>query len=162
MHISSFNQTKRLAGLLLALWVMTSQLGCVRRRMTIRSDPPGAVVYVDERRIGVTPVSASFTYYGTRDIQLVKDGYETVKEKHRVAAPWYQYPVVDFFAENLWPLETRDERVLEFDLPPMKTAVPTQVMERAEQLRSQTQQGLTTPLMDSGGARPAGQMVPRR
>ncbi|MFW6170211.1 MAG: PEGA domain-containing protein [Planctomycetota bacterium] len=117
--------------------------------MTIRSNPAGAVVYVDERRIGVTPVSTSFTYYGTRDIQLVKDGHETVKEKHRIAAPWYQYPVVDFFAENLWPVETRDERILEFDLPPMRTTVPTDVMNRAEQLRNESQRGLMTPLLES-------------
>lgn len=148
MDIFHFHRTRHLAGILLALGIVTSQLGCVRRRMTIRSNPEGAVVYVDERRIGVTPVSTGFTYYGTRDIQLVKDGYETVKEKHRIATPWYQYPVVDFFAENLWPVETRDERVLEFDLPPMRTTVPTEVMNRAEQLRGETQRGFMTPLLE--------------
>ncbi len=112
--------------------------------MTIRSNPPGAVVYVDERRIGVTPVSTSFTYYGTRNFQVVKDGYETVKEEHRFTTPWYEYPVVDFFSENLWPFETRDERIVDFDLPPMKTTSPTKVMARADQLRGEAQQGLVT------------------
>ena len=71
--------TSQLPWILLALLFATSQVGCVRRRMTIRSDPPGAVVFVDERRIGVTPVSTNFTYYGTRNVQLVKDGHETAK-----------------------------------------------------------------------------------
>jgi len=136
-----------------ALVVVSGQLGCVRRRMTIRSNPPGAVVYVDERRIGVTPVSTGYTYYGTREIQLVKDGHETVTEKHRFAAPWYQYPGIDFFAENLWPFETRDERVLDFDLPPMQAAVPADVMRRAEQLRGEAQQGMVTPLVEPRPAR---------
>jgi len=137
--------TRRSAWLLLALLAVTAPTGCVRRRMTVRSNPPGAVVFVDERRIGVTPVSTSFTYYGTRNVQVVKDGYETVTEPHKFRTPWYQYPVVDFFAENLWPFEVRDERVLDFNLAPQQTVPPTQVIQRAEQLRSEAQQGLITP-----------------
>ena len=46
------------APLLLSLAVLAaSQTGCVRRRMTIRSDPPGALVYVDDQQIGATPIS---------------------------------------------------------------------------------------------------------
>lgn len=123
--------------------------------MTVRSDPPGAVVYVDERRIGVTPVSTGFTYYGTRNVQVIKDGHETVREEHRIAAPWYQYPVIDFFAENLWPFEIRDERVLDFQLPPQQTTPPAQVMQRAEQLRGDAQRGLVTPLVQPGAAQGA-------
>ncbi len=145
MSISLPNTTRPLTWLLLALLAFASQVGCVRRRMTIRSNPPGAVVYVDERRIGVTPVSTGFTYYGTRNIQVVKDGYETVREEHRFTTPWYEYPVVDFFSENLWPFETRDERIVDFELPPMKTTSPTKVMEHATQLRNEAQQGLVTP-----------------
>ena len=104
-------------------------------------------MYVDERRLGVTPVSTDFTYSGTRNVQLVKDGYETVKEKHRVRAPWYQYPVIDFFSENLWPFEVRDERILDYDLPPMQAAPPAQVLERGDQLRNEAHRGLTTPLV---------------
>lgn len=140
--------THRSVWLLLAVLAITAPTGCVRRRMTIRSNPPGAVVYVDEQRIGVTPVSTNFTYYGTRDVQLVKDGYETVTEAHKFKTPWYQYPVVDFFAENLWPFEVRDERILDFNLPPQQTVPPTQVIQRAEQLRSEAQQGLMTPMVE--------------
>ncbi len=96
----------------------------------------------------MTPVSTSFTYYGTRNVQLAKDGYETVTEKHHFSTPWYEYPVVDFFSENLWPFETRDERILDFDLPPQQAAVPSQVMDRGERLRSEARQGLTTPMVD--------------
>ena len=33
--------------------------GCVRRRMTVRSNPPGAVVFVDDQEIGTTPASTA-------------------------------------------------------------------------------------------------------
>src|ERR1700690_4113146 len=76
-----FRQSPPRPTLLLVLAAIVLSLGtsgCVQRRMTIRSNPPGALVYVDDYEIGTTPVSASFTYYGTRKIRLVKDGYETL------------------------------------------------------------------------------------
>lgn len=147
MSRSLFSRSPRRAVwlVLVILWVAVGP-GCVRRRMTVRSNPSGAVVFVDQQRIGVTPVSTNFTYYGTRNVQLIKDGYETVTEEHKFQTPWYQYPVVDFFAENLWPFELRDERILDFDLPPQQTVAPSQVIRNAEQLRGEAQRGLLTPL----------------
>ena len=95
---------------LLAATVCLAQTGCVRRRMTIRSNPPGALAFVDDQEIGLTPVSTDFTYYGPRKFQLFKDGFETVTAKQRIPTPWYELPPLDFFAENVWPFEVRDER----------------------------------------------------
>ncbi len=148
MDRSRRSSTRQLIYLVVALLLVTSPSGCVRRRMTVRSNPPGAVVYVDQQRIGVTPVSTGFTYYGTRNVQVVRDGCEAVTEKHHFATPWYEYPVIDFFSENLWPLEIRDERVLDFELPPLQTVPPTQVMQRANQLRNEAQRGMVTPLVE--------------
>jgi hypothetical protein len=39
------------------LLTLLAVAGCVQRRMTIRSNPPGALVYVDDYQIGTTPVS---------------------------------------------------------------------------------------------------------
>ena len=71
--------------LLLAGIVVALATGCVQRRMTIRSNPPGALVYVDDYQIGSTPVSHDFVYYGTRKIRVVKDGYETLTDAGSVA-----------------------------------------------------------------------------
>ena len=87
--------------------------GCVQRRMTIRSNPPGALVYVDDYQIGTTPVSTDFIYYGTRKIRLVKDGYETLTVRQPFPIPWYEIFPLDFVTENLWPWEIRDERVVD-------------------------------------------------
>lgn len=113
----------------------TCLLGCVRRRMTVLSDPPGALVYVDDQEIGVTPVSAAFTYYGTRKIQLVKDGYETLTVKQTFATPWYEIPPLDFVSENLWPHETRDEQLVNFQLQPQQLLPTEKLLERAEGMR---------------------------
>ena len=109
--------------------------GCVQRRMTIRSNPPGATVYVDDEEIGQTPVSHSFTYYGTREIRLVKDGYETLTQMVTIPPPWYEIPPIDFVSENLVPGEIRDERDFCFNLVPQYVVPPEQLLGRAEDLR---------------------------
>jgi hypothetical protein len=109
--------------------------GCVQRRMTIRSNPPGALVYVDDYQLGATPVSHDFVYYGTRKIRLVKDGYETLTVRQPFPIPWYQYFPLDFVTENLIPWEIRDERVVDLAMAPAESIPPESVVARAEQAR---------------------------
>lgn len=122
---------------LLLLICVSALGGCVRRRMTVRSNPPGATVFIDGQEIGRTPVATSFTYYGTRNFRLVKDGYETISVNQRFPAPWYQVPPLDFFSENLAPQEIRDEHVVNFDLAPKANVSMDDVLIHAEQLRNQ-------------------------
>jgi len=109
--------------------------GCVQRRMTIRSSPPGALVYVDDYQIGTTPVSTDFIYYGTRKIRLVKDGYETLTVRQPFPIPWYEVFPLDFVTENLWPWEIRDERVVDLAMTTTASTPPESVVARAEQAR---------------------------
>ena len=110
--------------------------GCVRRRMTIRSNPPNAVVYVDNYQIGTTPVSTNFIHYGTRNIRIVKDGYETLTVEQPIPAPWYQIPPIDFVSEILTPTEIRDHRTLNYQLVPQRIVPPDELRSRAEDLRA--------------------------
>jgi hypothetical protein len=109
--------------------------GCVQRRMTIRSNPPGALVYVDDYQLGTTPVSHDFVYYGTRKIRLVKDGYETLTVRQPIPLPWYEIFPLDFVSENLIPWEIRDERVIDLAMQPASTEPAESVAARAEQAR---------------------------
>jgi len=132
---------------LAAVALCGSLAGCVQRRMMIRSDPPGALVYVDNYEIGTTPVSTNFTYYGTREIRLVKEGYETLTVKEPVPAPWYQVPPLDFVTENLLPGELRDHRTFQYQLAPQMIVPTEELLQRAEDLR--------------GGMQPEGMVLPR-
>jgi hypothetical protein len=111
--------------------------GCVQRRMTVRSNPPGALVYVDDQPtpIGLTPVSHDFIYYGTRKFRLVKDGYETLTVMQSIPPPWYQYVPLDFVTENFVPGEIRDQHYLDFQMRPQMVVPPEQLLARAEELR---------------------------
>lgn len=117
------------------LAICLAATGCVQRRMTIHSNPPGAMVYIDDYPIGITPVSTSFLYYGTRKIRLVKDGFQTLTVMQPVRPPLYQVIPLDFVSENLVPYEIRDERAFEYQLAP-EVIVPTeQLLARADEFR---------------------------
>lgn len=119
----------------LAIVLTASQAGCVERRMIVRTNPPGALLYVDDYEIGTTPCATSFIYYGTRKIRLVKDGYETLVVNQPLPAPWYEYFPADFVAENLVPGHIRDLRVLTYDLRPAIPVPNDQLRGRADALR---------------------------
>jgi hypothetical protein len=131
------------------------QTGCLRRRMTVRSNPPGAQVFIDDQEIGTTPCSTAFTYYGTRKITLIKDGYRTETLYHRVSAPWYQYPPLDFFAETVVPYEIDDERLVDVQLVPQEVVAEGPLRQRAEDLRNQARTGQFTPTAGLPGDAPA-------
>jgi hypothetical protein len=114
--------------------------------MTICSNPPGALVFVDDQEIGTTPVSTGFTYYGTRKIQLLKDGFETLTVKQTFFPPWYEVPPLDFVSENLWPVEQRDEHLLNFQLQPQQIVPSEKLLDRAQGLRTGALQGYAVPL----------------
>ena len=139
---------------LLALVLCASQSGCVERRVLVRTNPPGALLYVDDYPIGTTPCSFSLIYYGTRKIRLVKDGYETLTVMQSIPAPWYEYTPCDFVAENFVPGQIRDQRVLDFQLRPQVVVPTEQLLARAEGLRRgvHTATG-TTPQLSPGGVR---------
>ncbi len=119
---------------------LAGTLGCVQRRLTIRTNPPGALVYIDNYEIGTTPVSTDFIYYGQRQIRIEKPGYETLSIEQPIPAPWYQWFPLDFVSENLVPGEIRDERVLDYQLIPQRIVPPQEILSRAEELRRSSTQ----------------------
>lgn len=135
--VSQFAARRSFALLLLVMVLFAMNQGCVERRMTIRSNPPGALVYVDDQPdpIGVTPVSHDFVYYGTRKFRLVKDGYETLTVKQSIPTPWYEYVPLDFVSENLVPGQIHDQRYMDFQLRPQVVVPADQLLARAEELR---------------------------
>jgi hypothetical protein len=124
----------------IALVFTAASTGCVERRYVVTSDPPGALVYRNGVPLGPAPVDDFFVYYGDYDITLVKDGYETLHAKVKINAPWYEYPPLDFVAENLFPYTIRDIREggqFHFQLQPLQAVRPDDVLKRANELRGQ-------------------------
>lgn len=109
--------------------------------MTFVSNPPGAMVLLDGREIGYSPASADFVWYGTRRVTMIKDGYETKTDLVTVSTPWYQWPGIEFFADNFLPRRVTDRRIFNFDLQPKQIVPDEDLRSRARQLRSEAQIG---------------------
>jgi hypothetical protein len=124
-------------GVLVLLCLAAS--GCMHRRMTIRSDPPGALVLLDGKEIGYTPASIDFTYYGTREITLVKEGFETLTVMQKVKTPWYEVFPAEFVTDNLVPVKINDRHDFSYQLRPQVIVPTNELLDRAGQLRKEAE-----------------------
>ena len=112
--------------------------------MTVRTNPPGAMVSVDNQVIGASPASTPFVYYGTREFRIEADGFRTETIRRKFKPPWYQWPGIDFVTESLWPGEFRDERIVDVTLVPKALPGSDEVIARADGLRQQAGRGVVT------------------
>ena len=117
--------------------------GCVQRTITITSDPPGAMVWLNDREIGRTPVDVEFDYYGTYDVRLEREGYEPLMTSGEAAAPLWEAPGLDLAAELL-PFRLHSRVEWHYVLGP-RDDDPEALMERARELRSRVAEGRQTP-----------------
>ena len=137
-HIHS--KRPHLALTLLAL-ITLAQTGCVSRRLMVQSNPPGAMVLVEGKEVGYTPTGIDFTYYGTRELTLIKDGYETKTQLVPVRAPWYQWPVIDFFSDNFLLGRVTDRHSVQLELEPRRMVPNQELLNRGQTLRNEAQIG---------------------
>jgi hypothetical protein len=115
--------------------------GCVERVLLLRTDPPGARVSVNGVPLGASPVEWTFLHYGTVRLEaepLDADGSGAPDTRRAVldfplSPPWYQWPGIDFFADNLWPWTVVDRHEAVIVLPPAPD--PDDPHEGQEELR---------------------------
>ncbi len=108
--------------------------GCVRRTILITSEPPGALVWLNDREIGRTPVVVDFEYYGTYDVRLQRPGYEPLMTSGTASAPWWEIFGVDLLSE-LAPFPLRSWVQWQYELEP-RNDDPEALIERAQELRA--------------------------
>lgn len=111
--------------------------GCLQRRIFVTSEPDGAIVWINDQEVGRTPLDTGFTFYGTYDVRVRKEGYEPVSGPRDARAPWYEYPGPDLIASALpFPIRStvRWHYVLA-PLPPNTQEARADLVERAAELR---------------------------
>ncbi|MBS0195881.1 MAG: PEGA domain-containing protein [Planctomycetes bacterium] len=113
--------------------------GCLERRVSITSEPPGALVTANDVELGRTPLEADFTYYGTYDVRVEKEGYEPLRTKAKAQSPIYEYPPIDLVATAI-PANIEKVTTWHFKLEPRSTdqaGMEAGALERAKALREQ-------------------------
>jgi len=115
---------------LLSAYCLLLTTGCIRRQLTIRSEPDGAEILVNDKHLGVTPYTYDFEWYGWHRITLTKEGYERLDDRALIRAPFYLWIPLDL-AMELVPFPIRDTKVLSYQLV-LKKPLPEPTAPRLE------------------------------
>jgi len=106
--------------LICGLWSVVCGLcltGCIRRSLTVRSNPAGAELSLNDKRVGRTPYTEDFLWYGLYKVSLTKSGYERFDDQVLIKAPVYFWIPFDLVMELL-PVPIHDDRALSYTLTP--------------------------------------------
>jgi hypothetical protein len=97
----------------LLIAAVAATTGCIRRKMVITTEPPGAMVTLNNTYRGRTPIDIPFTVYWKYQIGLEREGYKPMTQmEHLRARPWLLEPLEFFF--ELMPFRVRDTRRLHY------------------------------------------------
>jgi hypothetical protein len=129
----------RIAAIMIAVaLVLSAGAGCVRRTIVITTDPAGALVWLNDREVGRTPVEVEFVHYGTYDVRLVREGCEPMMTSGHAQPPLWDNLGLDLVAEAL-PLDFESEIRWHYDLAPAEPdqdVLQRAVLERAQRSRA--------------------------
>jgi hypothetical protein len=73
--------------------------GCVQRKLTIVTEPAGALVVLNDEEIGTSPVTVGFEWYGDYTVRISKEGYQTLNTHQNLKRPLGDFVGVDLFAD---------------------------------------------------------------
>jgi hypothetical protein len=130
------NYVRIIAGIGLAIVLA----GCVERKLTINTNPQGAMVLLNDQEIGTSPVTVPFNWYGDYWVRLSKDGYQTLDTHRELKAPLHDYLPFDFVAQILYPGHIVDAYEWTFDLAPKEYPTRDELIESGQALRSQLEE----------------------
>ena len=123
--------------IIISLIVSVFQTGCVERKLTINTEPQGALVILNDEEIGTSPVTVSFEWYGDYWVRISKEDYETLNTHRPLKGPWYDKFPFDFFAQIIIPDRIVDSYEWTFELEPKKQISREELIKNAENLKKQ-------------------------
>lgn len=131
--------TKSNSFFLLTVSLIVSLLldGCVERKLTINTEPQGALVILNDEEIGESPVTVNFNWYGDYWVRIRKEGYQTLDTHRELKGPWYDDFPFDFFAQIISPKRIVDSYEWTFELARQEQPTREELIRNAEELKRQ-------------------------
>ena len=114
--------------------------GCVRRTIEITTSPEGALVWLNGREVGRTPVTIDFMHYGTYDLMIKKKGWEPIIDAKRAPIPVTDMPGLDLMVEIL-PIDAHHTLQWHIDMEPRDDSHAA-LLKRANGLRKEVRGNL--------------------
>ncbi|MHC4165750.1 MAG: PEGA domain-containing protein [Planctomycetota bacterium] len=132
-------QPSLLARLILCLVAVLAASGCVERKLTINTEPQGALVVLNDEEIGESPTTVNFDWYGHYNIRISKEGYETLSTHRELKAPLHDEFPFDFFAQIVNPNRIVDSYEWTFELSPRRQISREELIQKAQEAKEQLQ-----------------------
>lgn len=123
--------------IILTIMVLFSFTGCVERRLTVRTQPSNATVILNDEKVGQSPVTVRFNWYGDYKVRITKPGYETLDTHKELQAPLHDKFPFDFFAQLLYPETIVDEYTWKFELKERTDPNTGELIEQAIKMKEQ-------------------------
>ena len=117
--------------------------GCIYRSLTIRTDPPGAMVYVNDQLKGESPVTYDFTWYGWYRVMIRREGFQRLDDRKNLRAPVYLWIPFDLVMELL-PFRVKDRRTWSYTLTPQQepaAPIPPALFKKAPDVKAEVAPG---------------------
>jgi hypothetical protein len=109
--------------------------GCVERKLTVVTEPPGALVALNDEEIGTSPVTVAFEWYGDYSVRISKDGFQTLNTHQNLKRPMrdvFPFDLLDdMFATRI------DEYTWSFNLEPNQPIQKDELIKAATDLRKE-------------------------
>jgi hypothetical protein len=119
--------------------------GCVERKITILTEPAGALVALNDEDIGTSPVTVSFQWYGDYSVRLTKEGFKTLNTHQNLKRPLRDKVGFDLLDDMF---HTRvDEYTWTFKLEPYQQPQKDQLIDQAVKMQQQTAEELAKPMV---------------
>ncbi len=87
------------AALILACTAAAALTGCRTRTLEITTEPPGALVWLNDEQVGRTPLETGFVHYGTYDVRIRLEGYNPIVTHRTAGAPLVDQPGIDLVTQ---------------------------------------------------------------
>ncbi|MFP4380835.1 MAG: PEGA domain-containing protein [Candidatus Sumerlaeia bacterium] len=108
----------RIAAMAVLAAILLSTTACIRSRLEVTTDPPGATVHFHQQERGDSPITIPFIWYWFYELKVEKEGYETVEKTVFLAPrPWLVMPL-DIIMELL-PIPIIDTHRRHIELIPL-------------------------------------------
>ena len=108
---------------------------CVERKITIVTEPPGALVALNDEEIGTSPVTVGFEWYGDYSVRISKDGYQTLSTHQKLKRPLKDVFPFDLLADMF--TTKIDEYTWTFKLQPYQQIQKDELIKSATSLQKE-------------------------
>jgi hypothetical protein len=109
--------------------------GCVERKLTIVTEPAGALVALNDEEIGTSPVTVGFEWYGDYSVRISKDGFQTLSTHQKLKRPLKDVFPFDLLADMF--TTKIDEYTWTFKLQPYQQIQKDELIKSATSLQKE-------------------------